>query len=89
MNFKLKGRTLLNGDIISPEIPYAVFDEGLSKPMVKYLVSALNYGHDMLMVYQQYRDNMHIRNVVEMLERLEEIHKKFYAEGFASRRETE
>lgn len=77
MNYKLKGRTLLNGDMISPEISYAQFNAELHIETAKTLVNTLNNGHKMIMAYRQHRDNMHITNVVALLEKLESIYKEY------------
>ena len=45
-HYKLKGLTLLNGDIISPEMPVAEFSRGLSGDVPGKLVAALNFGLD-------------------------------------------
>lgn len=77
MNFKLKNRTLLNGDIISPEIPYAVFSEDLEKSQVKRIVNLLNKGTDILYIYKQHRDNFHIANVERMIEAMEKVFSEY------------
>ena len=73
MNFKLVGTKLINGDIISPEIPYAEFSCVVSHSTMLNIVANLNYGHELLMIYKEYRDNMHIASVVSMLEKMEGI----------------
>ena len=86
MNFKLVGNKMINGDIVSPEIPYAVFDDGLNRADMKKIIANLNYGNDMLLVYQQYRENLHIANVVEMLKQLEKVFCKFDYEMYEIRK---
>ena len=80
MNFKLKGRTLLNGDFKSPDMPYAVFDDGVGKQVVKEIVCNLNKGSELLSIYKQYRDNMHIKNITDMLSKMEEVYRQFNQE---------
>jgi hypothetical protein len=86
MNFKIKNRKLLNGDIISPEIVYAEFSDQIIDGQAENIVNALNHGHDMLMIYKEMRDNLHISNVVEMLSRLESAYAKWDARDFQIRR---
>jgi hypothetical protein len=87
MNFKLKDRILLNGDIVSPEIPYAVFDEGLSKDVMKRILLILNYGNQLLLLYKEYRNSFHIVNIVKMLEKMESIFQKYDQETYAIQKE--
>ena len=77
MNFKLKGNYLLNADIVYPETIYATFSKELTPVAAKELVLNLNYGHDLLMVYKQFRDNLHITNVVEMLKRMDALLREY------------
>jgi len=82
MNFKLKGRTLLNGDIIQPEIPYATFSDDLNKEDAKRIVCNLNHGHDLMMIYKECRTNLHVKSVVEMLERMEKVFLQYDSEMY-------
>jgi len=77
---------MINGDIIFPEIPYAVFDDGLNRSEMKKIIANLNYGNDMLLVYQQYHDNLYIVNVVKMIEKLDKIFQKYDYEMFEIRK---
>ena len=85
MNFKLKDRTLLNADIISPDMPYAEFDPDLARNVPKNIVNSLNNGNEMLMIYKQFRDDLHIVNVVEMLKQMEEIYRAYDRTEFEKR----
>lgn len=86
MNFRLKDRTLLNGDIISPEIPYAEFSPEITETAIHEMVSAMNSGHEMLMLYKELRNNMHILNVCRFLERMDVVYAKYERELFEIRR---
>jgi hypothetical protein len=86
MNHKLKGNKIIHGDIISPETEIATFNSSFGKKYQKQIVSALNHGHDMLMLYQTYRDNMRIANVVEFLDKAEKIFQKYDEEIYNSMR---
>lgn len=72
MNYKVKNRKLLNADIISPEIVYAEFSNELVDGEAERMVNSMNFGHEMLSIYDDFRDNMHVVNVVEMLKRMED-----------------
>lgn len=86
MNHKLKGRSLIHGEINSPEITLAEFSKELTKDAIQRMVSSMNYGHKILMIYKQHRDNMHITNVVDMLKKIEEEFRKFEDEVYTARR---
>jgi hypothetical protein len=77
MNYKLKGNIMLNGDIISPEIPIAEFSDELISSQKHRIVITLNHGHEMLMLYKQLRENMHIVFVTEMLTKMEDVFSKY------------
>ncbi len=77
MNMKLKGNVMLNGDVLSPDMPVATFDEGLVPQYKHKIVETLNAGHEMLMIYKQYRDNLSLPQVIGMLERMEKIYNKY------------
>jgi hypothetical protein len=82
MNYKLKGRTLLHGDVTQPETVIAEFSDKLTRTSAKELVAAMNYGHDLLMLYKQHRDNLHVVNVVTMLQAMESVYKQWDAEVY-------
>ena len=86
MRTKVKGNLLLNADIITPEKPYAVFDDSLTKQAKKELSLAINYGCEMLKNYKSFRDNLHIVSVVDMLKNMEEVFQKFDHERFEALR---
>ena len=87
MKFKLKGRTLLNADIKSPEISYDEFSAAIEPKVIKTMVETLNSGHEMLMLYKQYRDNLHISNMVEMVQKMEAVFKKYDYKLYEIRRQ--
>ena len=86
MNFKLKDRTLLDADIISPDMPYAEFDPDLARNVPKNIVNSLNNGHEMLMIYKKYRDDLHVVNVVEMIKQMEDIYRAYDRTEFEIKR---
>jgi len=91
MNTKVKGNLLLNADILTPETSsigvYATFHEGLTRQTKKEISLAINYGGEMLQIYERNRNNFHVVNVVEMLKKMEDIFSKFDYERFAARRD--
>ena len=86
MHFKLIGNTMINGDIVKPEIPYAVFSDDLNRAEMKKIIANLNYGNDMLLLYKQYRGKMHIKTIIEMIEKMESIFRKFDYEMYEIRK---
>ena len=87
MNAKIKGNLLLNADIISPDMPYATLSDGLSKQTKGELLLAINYGSEMLKVYEQYREDLHYTNVNDMLRTMEDLFIRFSYQRFSLRRE--
>jgi len=73
VNHKLRGRVLIHGDFLSPDAKIAEFSNDFSQSYMRELVAALNHGDDMLRIYKCHRDNLHITNVVPMLEHMERI----------------
>ena len=88
MKFKLKGNDILNTHFISPDIPYATFSDEITHATKKEIVLTLNYGGEMLDLYRRYRDDMHIKNVVDLLEQMEVLFREYsYAVYSAKRKE--
>ena len=77
MNFKLKGNSLMNTNVVSPKIVYAEFSDEIEPKTIKTIVETLNSGHEMLRIYEQYRDFMHINNILEMIQAMESVFKKY------------
>ena len=86
MNFKIKNRKLLNADTISPEIVYAEFSDQLAPGEAERMANSLNRGHEMLMIYDEMRDSLHIVNVVDMLKRMEDVYNDWVNETHRIRR---
>ena len=81
MKHKLIDSKLIHGDIADPQTEIAVFSN-ITKIAQKEVVSTLNNGDDMLKLYKQYRNNLHINSVVELLEKMEEIYQKWEYEMY-------
>ena len=74
MNVKRKGNLLLNADIILPETVYATFNEGLVDSVKDDIADRIRFGGEMLDIYAQFRSNLHITNVVAMLNKMETVY---------------
>ena len=88
-NFKLKGRMLLNADIIKPEIPYAEFSELILHREAKNIINELNSGSKMLELYEESGNNMHIVSVLEMIEKMEKCFSEYSLRRFKIERQRE
>lgn len=86
MNFKIKNRKMLNADIISPEIVYASFSDELVDGVAEGMVNSMNCGHEMLTIYSDFRDDLHITNVADMLKKMEAVYQKWSEEDYRIRR---
>jgi hypothetical protein len=85
MNLKLKNNKIIDGDIKSPEMELATFSDDLCEDVKKHIVSRANHGDHMLRVYSTYRDNMHIVNIVDMLEKMEKIYHNYNDEVYQAK----
>jgi len=86
MNLKLKNNKIIDGDIKSPEIEIATFSDELCEDVKKNIISTANHGSYMLKLYSQYRNNMHICNIVEMLEKMEKIYNYYDMEIYSTKK---
>jgi hypothetical protein len=86
MHYKIKNRTLLNAEIVSPDIPYAEFSTDLTKESVEKIVAALNFGCQAAGVYGKYRNHTTLQSTVDMLEELERAYKEYSIATFNARR---
>jgi len=73
MDHRLKGRKIIYGDIIDPEITIAEFSEKLTLTECEKLVASLNYGHEMLLAFKHYRNDLNINSVGNLMDDLEKI----------------
>ena len=80
MRFKLKGRTLLNDDIIAPEIPYAVFSDELVASVPEKIVAELNYGSRVLNILGEYHGIMDYECVAQMIKELKDAYSDYSEE---------
>ena len=78
MDLKLSGN-----DIISnfAKMKMAEFDKEFVKKFdKKYFILRTNFGSEMLSVYQTHRSDMHIANVMKMLEKMEQLYTEYEEE---------
>ena len=78
MDLKLSGN-----DIISnfAQMKMAEFDKEFVKKFDKrYFILRTNFGREMLSVYEKYRSDMHIANVMKMLEKMEQLYTEYEEE---------
>ena len=73
MNHRLKGRKLIHGDIIDPEICIAEFSEDFTPVERERLLASLNHGHDMILAYATYRQRKELHDVVNLMAQLDDI----------------
>ena len=85
MNHRLKGRRLIHGDIIDPEITIAEFSEDFSSVECEKLVATLNHGHDMILAYATYRQRKELHDVVNLVSQLEESYRHWTQAVFDAR----
>lgn len=72
MTYYLKNRTLLNSDIIQPEIPYAEFSPELTEATCKDLVAKLNFGAEVVLAYEEFLQGPKgLMYLTEFLDKLE------------------
>lgn len=77
MNFKLKDRTLLNADIIEPEIPYAVFIDELTQSAVENIAVELNHGSKVLHILGSYHGTTNFEQVAKMVIELKDAYSAY------------
>ena len=86
MNHYLKDRQLIHGDILSPETVVATFSEDFSIEYIKTIVATLNHGSEMLNTYKALEGNWDIEKVLDLLQRMADIHHKWSYEKYAASR---
>lgn len=70
---------IVDGNIKEPEMEIA---GNYTEEAKRRLVANHNFGLEMILAYEQYRDNVNLSNVLEMLEKLEEVYAKHSREIF-------
>lgn len=79
MKFKLHGNDIIFQDALN--IKMAEFDKEFVKQFDKrYFIARTNFGHRILSVYQTHRSDMHIANVMKMLEKMEQLYTEYEEE---------
>jgi hypothetical protein len=88
MKIKLHGNDILCTDV-KPNIKIAEFNDECIPREKKYLVLMANFGQDFMEIYQTHRMNMHIANMVGMIEKMELLYEQFDYERMKIRRNNE
>jgi len=86
INLKRKGNALLNADVVKPEMRYAIFEDGVAEDVKDDITLAAQYGAAMLREYGELRDNMHIENIMDFVERAESIWRNWGEAQYAAKR---
>ena len=73
MNHRLKGRKIIYGDTIDLDMTIAEFSETLTLTECEKLVASLNYGHEMLLTFKHYRNDLNIYSIANFMDNLEKI----------------
>jgi hypothetical protein len=70
-NYKLKGNNIVNTDFADPGLIIGSFNDQLIEEEKKKIVNDLIFGREMLEIYKECRDNLHIVKVVDTLKKME------------------
>jgi hypothetical protein len=72
-NYKIKGNDIINADFADPGLVIGSFNDKLLETEKKKIVNDLVYGREMLEIYKECRDGLHIIDVVNALKKMEFI----------------
>jgi len=70
-NYKLKGNNIINADFADPGLVIGSFNDKLLETEKKKIGNDLVYGREMLEIYKEWRDGLHIIDVVNALKKME------------------
>lgn len=76
MNIRIKGLTVINDDIINKDYPILTLESDLTKITKQTIIIALTKGDEIYNIYKNNRDNLHISNVIQMLNQMEKVYNK-------------
>ena len=85
--YRYKANKMLNADIISPELVVAEFSDQLVKGEAAKIVNNLNFGQEMLQLFGEHSDDLHIANVMQMLEKMDKVWAKWSEQDYNIRRD--
>lgn len=71
---------IISGDFESPEYKIAEFTDQFTEKAKRQLILNHNYGAQMIEIYEQHRENMHISNVSDMIQKMEKVHEQLSRE---------
>ena len=84
---KRNGNQILNANSSDgTPLEIAEFSDNLTKDAKNKFVTNHNFGIKFLEIYQAHRDFMHIQNILEMLEKLENVYGEYSFEMEENRR---
>lgn len=72
-NYKLRGNDIVNADFAGPCIVIGTFHDKLLESEKKKIINDLIFGREMLEIYEECRDSLHIVDVVNALKKMEFI----------------
>jgi hypothetical protein len=70
-NYNLRGNDIVNADFSDPDIVIGSFNDQLLEAEKKKIINDLVYGREMLEIYEECRDSLHIVDVVNALKKME------------------
>jgi hypothetical protein len=70
-NYKLRGNDIVNADFADPGLVIGSFNDQLLEAEKKKIINDLVYGREMLEIYKECRDSLHIIDVVNALKKME------------------
>lgn len=70
-NYKLRGNDIVNADFADPGLVIGSFNDQLLEAEKKKIINDLVYGREMLEIYKECRDSLHIVDVVNALKKME------------------
>ena len=76
MKVQRKGILLFDDILEGAKRKVAQLTPDLTNQCMNEIVIGINQGYIMLKLYESYRDNLHIANVMDMLKQMEEIYKE-------------
>lgn len=81
MKVKLHGNDILCSEFI-PSVKIGEFNSELTDSAKKLIVLNANFGQEFAEIYENTRNNLHIGNVYAMLQKMEDLFRKYDAKKF-------
>lgn len=77
MNVKLKDKKILDVNVKTFDLIIGEFNKDLVIEKQKEIIETINCGYRFIQLYKFCRDNLHISNVVIMIEEMEKIYSQY------------